>query len=46
MVGTVMSLGMWKVATSKGHQLKPPSVRMERTMIILSFSSQTTLEEL
>lgn len=28
---TVMSLGMWEVAYSTGHQLKPPPVRMDRT---------------
>lgn len=50
-VGTVMSLGMWEVAYIKGHQLKPPPVRMDRTGKVNdntppSFSSQTTPEEL
>lgn len=48
---TVMSLGMWEVAYSKGHQLKPPLVRMDRTRRVSdktapSFCSEITPEGL
>lgn len=37
-MGTVMTLGMWAVPYSKGHQLKPSPVGLDRTETVNNIS--------